>query len=408
MPKVLHINCACTGSTGKIIGDIADYAVDKEYETFLCAPCVPGTNKNIRYFRTSLPFEQGIYRRLNRLYGFQYGFAPLSTLRIKRAIRKIRPDIIHLHCLNGYMVNVYSLARYIKKQAIPTVITNHAEFFYTGGCPHAYDCEKWLTGCGNCLQKEIATGGRYRDTSAIAWRRMKKAFAGFENAVMVSVSPWVGNRAKQSPITGELRQEVVLNGVNTDVFAYRDSAELREKYKISKNTKIIFHPTANFSASENDAKGGRYLIEIAKRFAGQDVLLVVAGRYASKLVAPENMHLLGLVSDQKILAEYYAMADVTVITGKRETFNMPVAESLCCGTPVVGFLAGGPESIAIEKYCTFVEYADVDALQEKINETLLQNFNRNEIAKQAKEKYASAVMAKGYLDFYGQLLWKEV
>jgi glycosyltransferase involved in cell wall biosynthesis len=37
---------------------------------------------------------------------------------------------------------------------------------------------------------------------------------------------------------------------------------------------------------------------------------------------------------------------------------MIVAESLCCGTPVVGFKAGGPESIAIDDYCVFVQFLD--------------------------------------------------
>ena len=134
MPKVMHINCACTGSTGKIIGDIADVAAEKGYQTLLCAPSAPGNNKNIRYFQTSLPYEQGLYRRLNRFYGFQYGFAPLSTAKIKKTIKREKPDLVHIHCINGFMVNVYALLRFIKKKGIPTVITNHAEFFYTGNC----------------------------------------------------------------------------------------------------------------------------------------------------------------------------------------------------------------------------------------------------------------------------------
>ena len=39
---------------------------------------------------------------------------------------------------------------------------------------------------------------------------------------------------------------------------------------------------------------------------------------------------------------------LTVLTSKRETYGMACAESLACGTPVVAFLAGGTESIALE------------------------------------------------------------
>lgn len=404
MPKILHINCACTGSTGKIISDIADYAAGVGFESILCAPCAPGTNPNIRYHRTSLPYEQGLYRRLNYLYGYQYGFAPLSTARIKRVIQKERPDLIHLHCANGFMVNVYSLLHYFKEHGIPVVITNHAEFYYTGGCPHAYDCQRWLTGCGQCPQKTLANGSRYWDTSAMAWRRMQKAFANLEKAVMVSVSPWVQERAERSPITAALRHNMVLNGANTGIFLWRDSAALREKYVFPKDKRIVFHPTVNFSNSPADAKGGYFVLELARRMTDENVVFVVAGRHAEHLDVPPNMILLGHVSDQEKLAEYYAMADVTVVTGKRETFNMPVAESLCCGTPVAGFLAGGPESVAMEEYSRFADFGDVEGLQSCVTELLEQTFDSRKIADQAKARYSASVMAGEYLEIYRKLL----
>lgn len=403
MPKVLHINCAVAGSTGKIIGDIADYAATEGYETLLCAPCAPGTNPNVRYFRTSFPGEQGIYRRLNRLLGRQYGFAPLATARIKNRIKKECPDLVHLHCINGYMVNVYALLRFLKKQHIPVAITNHAEFFYTGGCPLAYECEKWKTGCGGCPQAYMATGGKFGDNTATAWRKMKSALSGLERAAMVSVSPWVGSRAASAPVASELPQYVVMNGVNTDVFAFRDPANLREKHGVAKDTKVVFHPTASFTASEHDRKGGRFVLELARRLEGQNVVFLVAGRHSRDLDVPSNVILLGHIADQTQLAEYYALADVTVVTGKRETFNMPVAESLCCGTPVVGFLAGGPESIAMAGHCSFVPYGDVGALAEQVLCLLEQQHDKSAIAHEAKGKYAAEVMAKGYLDVYRQL-----
>lgn len=404
VPKILHMNCSCTGSTGKIIGDIADHAANFGYETLLCAPCAPGTNQNIRYFRTSLPHEQGIYRRMNYLYGYQYGFAPLSTIRIKQIIRKEKPDLIHIHCVNGFMVNVYSLFRLLKKKNIPVVITNHAEFFYTGGCPYAFDCEGWMTGCGQCPQAQIATGGKLRDTSAAAWKRMKHVFSGLENAVMVSVSPWVGGRAARSPITQELTQKTVLNGVNTEVFAWHDQAQLRKKYGLPEDAKIIFHPTANFSASEEDRKGGRFVIRLAERLANRNILFLVAGKHTPELPVPDNMILLGQIADQKTLAQYYSLADVTVVAGKRETFNMPVAESLCCGTPVAGFQAGGPESITIERYSRFVEYQDLMGLETQVLELLERPADKWEISEQAKEKYSAAVMAANYMRIYQELL----
>lgn len=404
MPKIMHINCSCTGSTGRIISDIADHAKGKGFETLLCTPGTPGENNNIRYFRTSLPYEQGLYRRLNRLYGFQYGFAPLSTLRIKKILKKERPDLVHIHCVNGFTVNVYALLDFLKKRGIPTVITNHAEFFYTGSCAYAFACEKWLHGCGQCPHLRQATCGAYRDTTAAAHRKMLKAFKGLKHACMVSVSPWVGSRAARSPITAELPQAVVKNGVNTGIFTYRDPSELRKKYGFPQDAKIIFHATAHFSAGEEDIKGGRYILELARMMSEKDVLFLVAGEHPAAMEVPENLRLLGKISNRHELAQYYALADLTVVTGKRETFNMPVAESLCCGTPVAGFLAGGPESIAMEEFSRFCTQGDTETLSRHIWQMLSEPWDKQTVACRAKEVYASEIMAEQYLTIYERLL----
>lgn len=403
MPKVLFVNCSCFGSTGKIVSDIADYTAEHGYESVLCAPLGDGKNSRIKYYRTSLPFEQGMYRRIKFYTGYQYGFAPFSTAKIKRIIKKEMPDIVHLHCINGDMVNIYSLLNFLKKNKMRTVVTNHAEFYYTGNCIHSYHCEKWKMGCGDCPNKQEATRARLRDVSANAWKRMQKAFDGLE-AVMVSVSPFVLNRAASSPITGHLPQKSILNGINTDIFSRRNASNLRERHHIAEDTKILLHVTANFSADEQDLKGGRFLIDLARRFDKKNLVVLVAGKTENDLDLPPNVILLGKVMDQELLARYYSLADLTVLTSRRETFGMPVAESLCCGTPVVGFEAGGPESIAIDEYCRFVKHADVDALEDAVSSFLNASFNPADIEREAHRKYDAKVMATQYMEIYNELI----
>ena len=403
MPKVLFVNCSCFGSTGKIVGDIADYISAEGYVNVFCAPLGDGKNSNIKYYKTSAPLEQGIYRRIKYYTGYQYGFAPFSTAKIKKIIKKEAPDIVHLHCINGDMVNIYSLLNFLKKNNIRTVLTNHAEFYYTGSCIHSYDCDKWKSGCGNCPIKREATRSRLRDTSSGAWNRMKNAFDGL-NGVMVSVSPFVARRASASPITAKLRQEVIFNGINTEIFKRRDAAELRAKHNLGEDTKVLLHVTAHFSDSESDLKGGKYLVELAKRLENENVVIFVAVTKNVDFPLPKNVILLGKISDQELLARYYSMADATVVTSRRETFSMPVAESLCCGTPVIGFKAGGPESIAIDEYSKFVDYADVDSLENAVTRVLDARFDREQISCEAISKYDAKIMAKQYMKIYNELI----
>ena len=118
---------------------------------------------------------------------------------------------------------------------------------------------------------------------------------------------------------------------------------------------------------------------------------------------PGNMVLLGRVSDQHMLAEFYSMADVTVITSKRETFSMICAESLCCGTPVVGFKAGGPESICIDEYCEFVEYGNIEVLEKAVTNALSKDKFDN-ISEVAVDKYKKENMFDSYTALYNRLL----
>ena len=80
---------------------------------------------------------------------------------------------------------------------------------------------------------------------------------------------------------------------------------------------------------------------------------------------------------------------------------MVTAESLCCGTPVVGFKAGAPEQITIDKYSTFVNYADIDALQKAIENIVV--FNAKEIEQDAHNKYDKNIMATKYVEIYEKI-----
>lgn len=122
-----------------------------------------------------------------------------STNRLISVIKKEKPDIVHLQCINGYFVNIYRLINWLKKNNIKTVVTLHAEFMYTANCGHAFECEKWKTGCGKCPRLKRETKSLFIDGTAYSWRKMKKAFDGFknENLVITSVSLWLMERQVQ-------------------------------------------------------------------------------------------------------------------------------------------------------------------------------------------------------------------
>lgn len=398
--KILQINNVYDfGSTGKITADIHHALQKQGVESVVCYSRRKQTNeKNV--YKICGEFYSRVQHFLANVTGIMYGGCALSTRKLIRIIEKEKPDVVHLQCLNGYFVNIYQLVTWLKEHHIKTVLTLHAEFMYTANCGYALSCEKWTSGCGSCPRCKEETGSYILDRTATSWQKMKKAFDGFQDdLVIVSVSPWLMERATKSPILAGFDHRVIYNGLNTDVFRLYPQNDLRQKHGL-KDEKVLFYVTPGFSTNPEHIKGGYYLLELAKRMRDANVKFIVAGPYPGDLEVPDNVIMLGKVLDQKLLAQYYAMADVTLLTSKKETFSMVCAESLCCGTPVVGFKAGAPEMITLPEYSAFVEYGDMEQLQREAECFMEKDFNRTDIAKQAHEKYSVKQMADAYLKIY--------
>lgn len=398
--KILQVNCVYKkGSTGKITYDIHSELLKQGIESVVCY----GRGEKINEPHVYKTCGEG-YSKTNHLLseftGVMYGGCFFSTNKLIKIIKKEKPDVVHLQCINGYFVNIYRLVSWLKKHDIKTVLTLHAEFMYTANCGYALNCDKWQTGCGHCPRLKQETKSLLIDGTHKSWMKMKKAFDGFnDNLVVTSVSPWLMERAKLSPILNGKKHEVVLNGVNTDVFHFYDTAELRSQMGLT-GVKVIFHATPSFDDNINNIKGGYYVLKLAEKMLDENVKFVVAGNHPDGLKVPSNVILLGKVSDQELLAKYYSMADVTLLTSKKETFSMVTAESLCCGTPVVGFKAGAPEQIAIPEYSSFVDFGDLESLHEEMKKCLAESFLKIDIALTSNGKYAKQTMTENYLKIY--------
>ena len=406
--KVLQVNNVYKkGSTGKITYDIHSELLKQGIESVVCY----GRGEKINEPHVYKTCGEG-YSKTNHLLseftGVMYGGCFFSTNKLIKIIKKEKPDVVHLQCINGYFVNIYRLVSWLKKHDIKTVLTLHAEFMYTANCGHALNCDKWQTGCGHCPRLKQETKSFFIDGTHKSWMKMKKAFDGFnDNLVVTSVSPWLMERAKLSPILNDKKHEVVLNGVNTDVFHFYDTAELRSQMGLN-GFKVIFHATPSFDDNINNIKGGYYVLKLAEKMLDENVKFVVAGNHPEGLKVPPNVILLGKVSDQELLAKYYSMADITLLTSKKETFSMVTAESLCCGTPVVGFKAGAPEQIAIPEYSSFVDFGDLESLHEEMKKFLAESFLKIDIALTSNCKYAKQTMTENYLKIYEEINAKNI
>lgn len=398
--KILQVNCVYKrGSTGKIVYDIHTYLREQGHESIVCYGRGGQKENESGVYKTSSEIGAKLNNLRSRITGLQYNGAITATQKLIRIIKKENPDIVHLHCINGYFVNIYRLLEFLKINDIKTVLTLHAEFMHTGSCGHAFECENWKTGCGECPQLWTATKSLFFDRTAEAWNKMKNAFKGFNQLRITSVSGWLEDRAKQSPILKDKQCTVVGNGIDTrNTFYPREFESLKIKHGLI-DEKVILHTTASFTSK---IKGGKFIVELAKRMQHEKVKFIIVG-YDGKNESdmPANMILIRHTDDQKQLAQYYSMADLTILTSRRETFSMPCAESLACGTPIVGFKAGGPETISLKDYSEFVEYGDMGALEQVVRKWLVKKEEVSaELADIAIWHYSKERMCEGYIQIY--------
>ena len=79
-----------------------------------------------------------------------------STKKMIKQIEEIKPDIIQLHHIHGYFLNMKLLFNYLSKVETSIVWVFHDCWSITGHCTH-FDyvgCDKWKVQCFNCPQKK--------------------------------------------------------------------------------------------------------------------------------------------------------------------------------------------------------------------------------------------------------------
>lgn len=410
--KVLQVNSYYKeGSTGKILDDIHAVLLKDGYESVICYTKGHDYSDLPHIYKISKHLEKQIHRYANRILGvYMYGGLYSQTRELLRIINKEKPDVVHLHCVNGNSFNIYKILSYLASNNIRTVVTNHAEFFYTGNCGYSFACEKWKNnpGCGHCPNLLISTGSHFFDWTKSAWKTMKCSFDKFDSdrIKIASVSPWVKKRALKSPIQSRFDHHVVLNGVDTDIFHLYNKENIYSSIKSDSSRPTVFHATASFNPSDNASiKGAKFLVEIAQKMPEVD-FVVAAIDYKITEKLPDNILFWGPAKTQIELAKLYSEADCTLLVSMKETFSMPTAETLCCGTPIVGFNAGGPESFAPKQYADFVEYGNVDLLCQFLKIRLATGHDKEKISQYATQEFSKENMANSYINIYKSLCSK--
>ena len=341
--KVLIINSVCgVGSTGKICTQIADKYISKGHT------CV------VAYGRGNVPCKyKEIAKRIGTDWGVKFGvlhtritdkhgFANKSaTRKFLKWADEYNPDIVWLHNIHGYYINIEMLFNWIKSRPDMEVKWSfHDSWTFTGHCSYADEkrCDKWLTGCHDC-QYKMDYPTSFADNSKNNYQQKKKLFCGVKNMTLYAASEWMKNNLLKSFLSGYDIQ-VMDNGVDREIFKPTQS-NLRQLYGLENKYVVL-----GVSFAWGVKKGLDVFVELSKRLPEQYAIILVGINKKVKKQLPGNIIAIERTNNQEELAKLYTMADVFVNPTREDTYPTVNMESICCGTPVVTFKTGGsPESI---------------------------------------------------------------
>ena len=326
--KIVQINSVCgTGSTGRLAVQISDYLSENGIENYIAYGIGKSDISNSYKFGNDI--DAHIHSFMSRIFGLQGKMSHFTTLKLIGFLKRIKPDIIHLHNIHGHYLNYKMLFRFLKKSGVEVVWTFHDCWAVTGKCAHFTEvgCEKWKTGCYDCPQLERYPDSK-RDRSKIAYKEKKKIFNLVEKLHIVTVSDWLKGVASQSYLKKhDIRR--IYNGIDTDKFKPTVSS-FRDKYGL--NDKFVILSVAS---KWNSRKGLDKFVELS-RLMGDEYSVVLIGIEKGQMEGlPKGIIGIPPVTSQGELAEFYSMADVYVNLSIEETFGLVVAEALSCGTPAV-------------------------------------------------------------------------
>lgn len=386
MTKLLIINTSAnTGSTGRIAEEIGQTAIIKGYDSYFAYGRM-GRESESKLIRigTDLDFKiHGIESILFDNHGFG---SRAATRRFIDEIECVKPDVINLHNIHGYYLNVEILFDYLAKKDIPVVWTLHDCWPFTGHCSYfdRYHCEKWKTGCHHCPNSKGYPKSLFWDRSKANYEHKKVLFNKPKSITFVAVCNWMANNVRAS-FLGGYPVETIYNGVDVDVFKPRFAEADNgngQKYKLGIDTdaKVVL----GVASTWDRRKGLDDFVKLRSLFDCDKYAIVLVGLNDKQIAAlPDGIIGIKRTESVQQLAELYSLADVFVNPTYVDNFPTTNIEALACGTPVVTYNTGGSPEAVDEYTGVVVEQGNVSLLRAAVESCAN---NKKEFTKACRER----------------------
>ena len=364
--RILFINAVCgTGSTGKITGELAEKYKREGHEVKIAygrSSYVPDKYKDfaVRIGSKLDVYSHALLTRLTDRHGF---YSRNATGKFLLWAGDYNPDLLWLHNIHGYYINIELLFNWIKsRENLKVLWTLHDCWSFTGHCSYFTwaGCYKWKTHCEKCPQRNSYPAS-FVDNSFQNFEDKRRLFTGVKDLTIITPSQWLARLVKQSFLS-EYNIEVRYNTVNHDIFK-PTPGNFRERYNLQ-GKKIILGVASIWDAR----KGLGDFIKLSRIFDDNYVIFLVglSRSQIKSLHDYKNIIAIERTNNQTELAEIYSSCDVFFNPTYEDNYPTVNLEAEACNLPVISYDTGGcPETIKLSS-SHVVKCGDLDSVIELI------------------------------------------
>lgn len=401
--RILQINTNInTGSTGRIAEDIGKELLKKHHESFIVYGHGKGESSSI-LLRSGNNYDRMMHGLKSRLFD-RHGFGSVKATKclIKR-LTEVNPDLIHLHNIHGYYINIKILFDFLRSAGIPIVWTLHDCWPFTGHCSYfdRYGCIKWQKGCYQCPNLKGYPKSWWLDHSKLNYQDKKRIFTSLKKMTIVTPSAWLAKHVQNS-FFNHFPVQVIPNGVNLDIFKPVD-AEMEKSDHLNHKKRVL--GVANLW----DPRKGLNDFYKLRNYLDESIEIFLVG-LTQKQISQLPNGIIGITRTENInsLASLYSSADVFVNPTYIDNFPTTNIEALACGTPVITYNTGGsPE--AIDNSTGFVvEKGNISELAKSVQLILENNKDhfRRQCRNRAERLFDKESRIQDYINLHSAMLQK--
>lgn len=327
--RVLIVNSVCgVGSTGRICTDLYDELISDGHE---CC---------IAYGRGSAPDQYNTYKIGNKIDNYwhvletrlfdNHGFASRkATKRFIEFIEKYSPDIINLHNLHGYYLNLDILFTYLSQSKAKIIMTLHDGWIFSGHSAHP---ELNEGGIPVFLKKDNHEYPKsYLNFAKRNYDKKKETIRKCSEIFFITPSKWLMEVASKTYLSN-YSIKVINNGIDLNNFYIEKQEMENEKIQI-----------LGVASVWNDLKGLNIFEELSEILDPNKFQITLVGKNSRKKI--NNIRYVDRTESIDQLRKLYNSATFFVNPTFQDTFPTVNIESLACGTPVVTFNTGGSPEI---------------------------------------------------------------